>query len=296
MTEIYLLYSVPLALFAGFGVRWYIVGRDPSVRKKLPLQFAPPKNIRPAEAGTLIDEKADNDDLIGTILDLAIRKNILIHDHGGAFDFELVEDFENDDGVIEFEKQLLRIMFGRDNKRSLETVKIHLLSRLWEIKQKLYKNMQEKGWYTQNPDKIHSRYAQWGGLFFILGIIIIVANTFKFIPSNISLHASMSLISSSIIIYAFAKIMPRRTKQGHEIYEHMIGLHQYLLHPGHSAPTYFTEQKESFEKLLPYAIIFGCLNMWLTHYNKIAKIPPHWYRGSMIDFNEHIEKLVQELA
>ncbi|MGH7485649.1 MAG: DUF2207 domain-containing protein, partial [bacterium] len=64
--------GVPVVVFFGMFALWYRVGRDPG---KLPIvvRFDIPDLLTPAEAGTLIDNKADMRDITATIVDLAVR-------------------------------------------------------------------------------------------------------------------------------------------------------------------------------------------------------------------------------
>ncbi len=45
-----------------------------------PVEFAPPENLRPGEVGTLIDEEANTLDVTATIVDLAVRKFLVIEE------------------------------------------------------------------------------------------------------------------------------------------------------------------------------------------------------------------------
>lgn len=66
----------PLALpFLAFFYslrQWRRTGRDPKARA-IVVQYEPPENLGPTEAGTLVDHKADMHDLTATLVDLAVR-------------------------------------------------------------------------------------------------------------------------------------------------------------------------------------------------------------------------------
>ena len=66
----------------GSGARLFSRG-DPVVA-----QFEPPNGLRPAEVGTLLDERADTKDVTATIVDLAGRGFLRI-DQAGERDWSL---------------------------------------------------------------------------------------------------------------------------------------------------------------------------------------------------------------
>ena len=60
-----------LTFFGMFGIyRWR--GRDPKIGRSVMVRYEPPENYRPAELGTLIDEKVDLRDIVATVIDLAV--------------------------------------------------------------------------------------------------------------------------------------------------------------------------------------------------------------------------------
>src|SRR5258705_12032317 len=52
---------------------WRRRGRDPRIGDAIAVRYEPPAGLTPAEVGTLVDERADLDDVTSTIVDLAIR-------------------------------------------------------------------------------------------------------------------------------------------------------------------------------------------------------------------------------
>ena len=52
---------------------WYYKGRDPDPGRSVAPQYEPPKDMTPAEAGTLLDDSLDPRDITSTVVDLAVR-------------------------------------------------------------------------------------------------------------------------------------------------------------------------------------------------------------------------------
>ena len=67
------IYSIPFFVFAFLYGFWKKEGKDPYHSDSVTVQYEPPTDITPAEAGTLFDERADMVDITSTVIDLAVR-------------------------------------------------------------------------------------------------------------------------------------------------------------------------------------------------------------------------------
>jgi uncharacterized membrane protein len=64
-----------------------------------------------------------------------------------------------------------------------------------------------------------------------------------------------------------------------------------LQSPGAKYATNAKEPKRTvnlFEKLLPYAVIFGVEKDWAKQFDNIYKQPPAWYQGNWSTFNTYM--------
>lgn len=97
-------------------------------------EYQPPKDLSPAEAGVLYDTKFGDREVTATIVDLAMRDIIAIHqvpedtfaDGKKVFEFELLRD---DDGLFELkdhEQAILNGLFGVVSSRFTERVQAGL--------------------------------------------------------------------------------------------------------------------------------------------------------------------------
>ena len=68
--------------------------------------FTPPKEVRPGEAGTLLDNVADDRDVTATIVDLAVRNQIQITQTAPE-EWTFVRRFNADDQLADYEEELL---------------------------------------------------------------------------------------------------------------------------------------------------------------------------------------------
>ena len=73
--------------------------------------------------------------------------------------------------------------------------------------------------------------------------------------------------------------MAQRTAAGRDLLQHTLGFRLYMT----TAEKYrqqFAEKAEIFTQLLPYAIVFGCVNLWAKAFEGIDTSATNtWYAG-----------------
>jgi uncharacterized membrane protein YgcG len=75
--------GLPLLTFLVMGRLWWRTGRDPEGRV-LMVEYEPPQELTPAEAGTLVDHRAEIHDITSTLVDLAVRGYLRIEELPGS--------------------------------------------------------------------------------------------------------------------------------------------------------------------------------------------------------------------
>lgn len=285
-------YSVLIAIGVAL---WYAVlplivfliylkfGRDPRVNSAIPALFDPPldgkRRITPGEAGTIIDESADNSDVTATIVDLAIRGYFKITENGlkghtGLFDslmskinkdytFIRSDDFKTKDKqnyLLPHEEKLLEAVFGKaDKKSNTKLLKSSFYEDSQKIKDFLYDNLVHNGFFQSNPNRVRR-------VWMMIGIAVFV------LTGNIPLGLTCILLS---------KAMPRKTLKGAKTKIDILGLKKFLT--SQERQLEFQEKNwYLFEKLLPYAIAFGVTETWAKRFGDLGQMPTQsdWYVGS----------------
>ncbi len=277
--------AIPFLVFFVLFYLWWTRGREPEGRKTIIAQYEPPDNITAGELGILIDQRADMKDISATVIDLAVRGYLKIEEiegkglifKGKDYKFIKNKEFKDDKSLKEHEKEILRGVFGYSKDESkLSDLKEKFYTHLPKIKKYLYQEVVLLNYFKISPDKIRGIYLGVGIAFGILGFVFIffIANIFSF-------TAVISMWISALIIIIFSFFMPRRTKAGTLAYEHALGLKEYIK----TAERYrmeFAEKEKIFEKLLPYAMVFGVAEIWAGKFKDIYKTPPDWYSGSYV--------------
>jgi hypothetical protein len=258
---------------------------DPSLgSEKLPLftselvpsTYAPLKDIKPAEAGTLMDEKVNIRDIAATIVDLAVRGILEIEEIKKgkiikSTDYRIIWKNKDTSTLEEYENQLLTGLFGKDKSKDtilLSKLKYKFHTHLKKIKDKLYERMSNKGYFPRRPDKVVSYYI-------IVGIVIA---SLGFIFFSMSLTWAVAFIASGGFIVLFSKAMPKRTAFGRKHFLRVLGFKNFISLGAYRQQLW--ERANIFEEVMPYAIALNLTHKWAEAFESVKISEPKWFKGT----------------
>ncbi|PRY00757.1 DUF2207 domain-containing protein [Allonocardiopsis opalescens] len=226
------------------------------------LEFRPPDGVHPGQIGTLIDEQADVVDITATIVDLAARGHIDIHEqereHFSAIDWLLRKRTPpSGDPLLRYEKVLLDALFnGRDDVRVSELGDT-FAARLAEVRSELYRDVVRLGWFARRPDATRGRTATVGIAVCVAGAVLTVGLAF-FTTYAVT---GLAVVIAGAALAVGAQYMPAKTAQGSAVFAHTLGFREYL-HRAEAGEVPTEQRVELFSRYLPYAIVFDLVDRW----------------------------------
>jgi hypothetical protein len=143
-----------VAAIAGVAGLWWSRGRDrrytsiyyltddPASETKplfgddnVVVEFLPPNDLRPAQMGLILDERADTLDVTASIIDLAVRGYIHVTEipkEGwfGSKDWKLTRLKDADDSLMKYERTLLNGLFGSKDEVEMSDLKDKFYTKL----------------------------------------------------------------------------------------------------------------------------------------------------------------------
>ncbi|HKC20743.1 MAG TPA: DUF2207 domain-containing protein, partial [Candidatus Dormibacteraeota bacterium] len=239
------------------------------------VEFGPPQNLRPAELGLILDESADTKDVTATIVDLAVRGVLTITEVPGKKDWTLTWKPNQVGELLPFEKTLLDGLFTGRETVQLSALKGTYRTTLTEAENEMYADAMSRKLFTTRPD-----YLRGGRI--VLGVVLVIAG--GFLTNWLGTSFGWGLIGVAVILVGIAlvatfKLMSVRTAAGRDLMQHTLGFRLYM----NTAEKYrqqFAEKAEIFTQLLPYAIVFGCVNRWAKAFEGIDTSQTNgWYVG-----------------
>jgi hypothetical protein len=132
-----------------------LFGRQPVV-----VEFEPPQNLRPAELGLILDERADPKDLTATIVDLAVRGFLTIAEVPGKKDWVLTQARNWDPAeIMPYENTILAGLFAGRQQVTLSDLRGTFTVELRTAERQMYQDAMSRKLFSSNPQQ--SR-AAWG--------------------------------------------------------------------------------------------------------------------------------------
>jgi hypothetical protein len=246
-----------------------------------PVEFAPPGDLRPGQIGTLIDEVANPLDVTATIVDLAVRKYLVIQEISkegwfGKPNWKLTQRKAADDELRPYEHRLLSGLFEDGNEVLLSELKTKFVQRLHRVQEALYADAVNRGWFLARPDRVRARWTGIGvGVLALGGMLEFVAVRW----TRLGL-LPIPVIVFGLLVAIAAHAMPRRTPKGTGLVRRVHGF-RTVIATAETSLSRWAEEENVFTRYLPYAIVFGLTEKWAKAFAGLATEPDtSWYVSS----------------
>ena len=166
---------------------WWIKGRDPQAGMSVAPMYEPPKDMSPAEVGTLIDDSTDPRDITSILVDLAVRGYVKIREEQVAqmivfrkndYVFVQLKGAEQWGDLTPFERVMMENLFpGGATETHISELRNRFYVAIQPIKSYVMSTLKDKGMYTLDPESAHG--------YWILGAVITAA---PFVVAGYFLH------------------------------------------------------------------------------------------------------------
>ncbi len=259
-------------------VLWYVRGRDPHAGMVAEYLEHPPDDLPPGAAGTLLDERADEHDVMATLLGLARHGAVRITElpEGNRRDFALT--LLHPDRIEDrLERDLLVVLFGSDPQAGqevrLSAVRDAFIAWKGRIRSDLYREMVDRGYFTRSPEETRRRWRRlaWAGIIasVVIGIVLSILT---------DAWALMPAIAGAIVwavMLRVARRMPQKTRHGAETAAKWRAFRAYL--KDIRKYEQLDRASELFDRYLAYAVAFGLEKQWVREFERAGAPVPRWY-------------------
>jgi hypothetical protein len=234
------------------------------------VEFDAPQNMRPAELGLILDERADAKDVTATIVDLAVRGFMTIGEAPGERDWTFTWKGGGDAAsLLPYEKTILDGLFAGREKVSVAELKGKFAPTLRIAEGQIYADAASRKLFTTRPDTAR---AEWG----CLGVAVTVGGIAASVALGLAFGWGLvgaAVVLTGLVLTITFPFMPQRTAAGRELLQHTLGFRLYMT----TAEKYrqqFAAKAQIFTQLLPYAIVFGCVSLWPKPSKESTRAPP----------------------
>ncbi|HEX7018003.1 MAG TPA: DUF2207 domain-containing protein [Patescibacteria group bacterium] len=270
-------------------ISWNVFNQDPAQptitaplwkRRHVPFVYEPIKELTPGEAGAMLNEKVDTQDIIAEIVDLARQKFLKI-ERTDKKKFIFLNDNEyqftklkkNPDGLPDHQKYLLEKIFAKGDVVKLSDLKGSFYSYMEKTKQKMYASLVKKGFFKSNPQTVK-------GVALVLAIVMMVLGGvwgIMLIEQGIWWVVPIAIVSD-VVALVCALAMPAKTALGTNFAWQAKGLRQSIQYGAWREK--IKEKHLFFEEVLPFAIALGVVDQLANDMEKLNVKPPQYLAGS----------------
>lgn len=271
----YGLFGIAIFIFAGisgfFYRLWAKHGKEyPIVRM---VQYVPPKDLTPSEAGVIIDERADNVDVLALLPYWAHNGLInikMIDKKWGKSDHELIKIKALEKDAPVYEHIVFDELFRTGDNVLISSLKNRFYETMNSAKVSLKASLRQKDVYY--PISIKYQIGTGVVSFILVAIGFITAFVFSLFSIGIALGLS------GLIGFIFTNFMLKKNQNGVRLYQETLGFKMFVeAAEKDKIERMLKEDPMYFEKTLPYAMVFGYAKKWSRKFDGLLLEPPKWY-------------------
>lgn len=277
---------LPVLVFMILFRVWKRWGKDEPVTIKT--EYYPPHNISPSVSGYVIDEKLNQRDLTALVPYWGAGGYLRIKETEDSSLFGLVKRKEYQfiklkelpTEAMSFEKTVFDGIFKSGSEVMLKDLKNVLYKTMAVAKNQLEAEVDKGEYYVKGSRGL--------GLFFIIaGIALGAYGVVTFLNEYYeNIWRGIALFLSAVPLISFGFFMSKKTKKGTLLYQQLAGFKEFIQSVETDRLKEFLKQDEHyFDKILPYAIVFGVADTWKDKLAGLDIPPPAWYSGNYHTFN-----------
>ncbi len=278
-------FILPLATSVMLWIYWLFFGKDKGGSKAVGVEWQPPKDLTPAEVGTLIDEKCDMSDITSTLVDLAARGYMKIQQipYNGILmmsknDYRFTELTAPSDAIPLklHESLMLTAVFGYISRESsLSSCTGKFYSHIPEIRSAVYNSLLTKKYFARDPNTDRSTFVTFGALIVVAGLFAVV------LGGNEMRASAVGFLLSGIVVAMTSNTMPARTAAGVQALNQCLAFQRFVSKAEKKRIEVLAKEDPTvFGRLLPYAMVLGCADQWSKAFKDLETPPPDWYSNS----------------
>lgn len=235
-------------------------------------------------------------DLTSTVVDLAVRGYLRIEEiETTKFlflsdrDYKLVKlRYQTYEAELKaHEKRVLNGIFSEDKTEIMVSeLKNKFYSKLQGIKDSIYSELVSNRYFLSSPDKVRNMYKYVGIAIIFLGLLFLSGMVTKLVVAV-----------SGLIVVIFSRYMPKKTKRGASINHHLLGFREFIeIAEKDRIKKFADEDPKIFDRILPFALVFGLEEKWAEAFSDVFTDPPDWYSSNRYGATFHPHIFINDLG
>ncbi|MBM7772133.1 hypothetical protein JOD54_002337 [Actinokineospora baliensis] len=249
--------------------------------------FASPDGVLPGQAGTVLAERAGENELAATIVDLAVRNYLWVTESSG--DWQIVRRNPADDALSGYEAAVYTAFLPEGTESVTLSALRNAPLDLTAARSALHADAVNRGWFARHPDR-PGRWQIAGAVVLALGAVGTVVLALTAGPALLGIAVTVGGLG----LFIGGRLAPVRTKRGSALAQRVRGVALYLASV--QPDTVAAEREVVFSRALPYAVALGESERWLSGFGPIDPAAVHWYATQDAEVAADQGKFVDQVA
>lgn len=271
------IYFLPISLFIILFILWWFLGKDEIVSKIV--HYRLPKDLNPAVAGYVFDDKPDNRDLVSLFFYWAKEGIISIEevdDPLALFSSKKDYLFRQLKSLPLDAKPFERIIFNELFPPYVKVIRLSSLKDSFYETMKIAKKSLEE--YIISMELYDKKTLGFRKILISLSFILFLFSFFIFL--RLDRNFGISLFISSGITFLFGSIMPKKTGYGKRVFEIVHGFKEFLEKVERpKLEKMLSKDPTYFDDILPYAVALGMSDKIVKKFEGLFSEPPKYYHS-----------------
>jgi uncharacterized membrane protein YgcG len=275
---------LPLLMLLVLGVTWFFLGRDPKFT--VVVEFFPPKDITPAEAGLLNDATVQNSDLLALIYFWAAKGHLKLTEESApnqrtAQDYTLTKLSDLPSSAHKYERTIFNQLFSSGNTVKVSALRYRFAAYMAQARHELEKHGQKHRFFAPGSRGFGSFLRLMGWVFLVMAGVsawYVQANPYDWAQSW-SIPLGLGITCG--LFFLFSRIMPKMTKEGVQFWSKLAGFKEFIATAEKDRLKKLVDEHPSyFEDTLAFAIAFGMADQWAKKFEGLTLADPTWYQSA----------------
>ena len=247
--------------------------------RRIPFVYEPLKELSPGEAGVMMDEQADNQDVVAEIIELAHKKFIKIERTekkkflSSETDYVLTKLKATSQGLPVVQAYLFDHFFADGDKSvKLSSLKGSFYQHMTKAKSLLMDSLTDKKLFAGNPSVVRGV-----GMGFAIAAVVVM-RIVMFISLEQGQWVALPLmVMAAPLTFLFAWSLPAKTARGSNLAMQAKGLRQTIAYGKWREE--IKEKRLFIEAVLPFAIALGVVDKLARDMADLNLEPPRYLQG-----------------
>ena len=270
------------AILGSFYAIWSRYGKDDELPATT--SYYPPKNIDPAMAGYLINDRSDQNDLVSLIPHWGSQGLIRIEEieSKGWFsskDTRIIKLQDLPETVPEYESKIFTELFSGSYKDEESPENEVLVSKL---KNKFYTTMSAASTKLKKSSRLY--YDKQSIRVRSIVYIVLIVGGIGLTVLSLFIWSILAAVLTAItcLVLAFINFyMIRKNREGNMVQSELKGFKSFIkIAEKNKLKMLLQENDGYFENTMAYAMAFGMFDKWAGKFSDLNVPPPTWYHSS----------------